>query len=362
MPYICPDLAESVATAPMEAGGGEIYIRPGDAAKFGSPGPDAKLRLSVWDSAGATRRGVLIVVGRSSNVLTVDGPDVGSEPFGVEAGDVVACVPVGRDVEELWARAMTPGPQGEPGPKGDAGDVGPQGEQGPKGDAGEQGPQGEPGPTGPKGDKGDPGNQGPQGLQGLQGIQGVQGPKGDTGDVGPQGEPGPKGDPGDDGPQGPAGDAGPKGDQGDPGVGVPTGGTTGQVLTKTSGADYAASWQDPAGGGGGGGAMTFQLARLADLAAGTNLTRSGRIAGAAGAISKVKIQASTNGGSGGFTLRINRNGASIFAANPAVAASTTTVQTFVPTTTSVAENDVYTVDCTAAGTGVQDVLVVLYLS
>ena len=47
------------------------------------------------------------------------------------------------------------------------------------------------------------------------------------------------------GPQGPQGDAGPKGD---PGVGVPTGGTTGQVLVKTSDVDYATEWRDPQAG------------------------------------------------------------------------------------------------------------------
>lgn len=33
---------------------------------------------------------------------------------------------------------------------------------------------------------------------------------------------------------------------------LPPGGSAGQVLTKSSGADYAASWQTPSGGGGGG--------------------------------------------------------------------------------------------------------------
>lgn len=36
------------------------------------------------------------------------------------------------------------------------------------------------------------------------------------------------------------------GPQGDPGVGVPDGGTTGQVLTKSSGTDYDTIWLDPA--------------------------------------------------------------------------------------------------------------------
>ena len=50
------------------------------------------------------------------------------------------------------------------------------------------------------------------------------------------------------GPQGPPGVAGPPGTAG---VGVPPGGTTGQVLGKTSNADYITSWQNVSGGGGG---------------------------------------------------------------------------------------------------------------
>lgn len=48
---------------------------------------------------------------------------------------------------------------------------------------------------------------------------------------------------------GPPGRTGKKGDKGDPGVGVPTGGTTGQVLTKNSNTDYDDSWQTPAASG-----------------------------------------------------------------------------------------------------------------
>ena len=38
------------------------------------------------------------------------------------------------------------------------------------------------------------------------------------------------------------------GAQGTPGQGVPAGGTTNQVLTKTGSADYAAEWRDAGGG------------------------------------------------------------------------------------------------------------------
>lgn len=41
---------------------------------------------------------------------------------------------------------------------------------------------------------------------------------------------------------GPTGAAGAPGSPGATGAGVPTGGSTGQVLAKTSGADYATAW------------------------------------------------------------------------------------------------------------------------
>lgn len=69
--------------------------------------------------------------------------------------------------------------------------------------------------------------------------------------------------------QGQKGDPGDPGPQGDPGVGVPTGGLTGQVLAKSSGADYATQWVDQTGGGGGGGgtwgSITGTLSSQTDL-------------------------------------------------------------------------------------------------
>lgn len=47
-----------------------------------------------------------------------------------------------------------------------------------------------------------------------------------------------------------------KGPQGTAGVGVPTGGTTGQVLAKKSGSDYDTEWVNQSGGGGGTGSVT----------------------------------------------------------------------------------------------------------
>lgn len=133
----------------------------------------------------------------------------------------------------IEAGAIT-GPAGPQGPKGDTGEPGPQG---PKGDTGAAGPQGATGLQGPAGERGEVGPQGPKGdtgAQGLQGPQGEQGPTGAKGDAGPQGPQGPKGDMGDPGPQGPAG------------AGVPSGGTAGQVLSKT---EDGTAWTDPPSGG-----------------------------------------------------------------------------------------------------------------
>jgi len=130
----------------------------------------------------------------------------------------------------------TPGPTGPPGPPGEPGEPGPVGPAGEDGAPGVAGPQGIQGPAGAASTV--PGPQGPAGPAGADGAPGSTGPKGDTGDPGAQGI------------QGPAGTAGATGAQGPAGPGVPAGGTTSQVLTKTSATDYATAWQTPAAGGG----------------------------------------------------------------------------------------------------------------
>lgn len=81
-----------------------------------------------------------------------------------------------------------------------------------------------------KGDKGDKGDTGSQGIQGIQGIQGV---KGDDGAPGSNG------------------------------VGVPVGGAVGQVLAKTSSADYATTWVNQSGGGGASGVFVQETRPVA---------------------------------------------------------------------------------------------------
>ena len=119
------------------------------------------------------------------------------------------------------------------GPQGATGDQGPQGAQGPVGNTGTQGPQGSiglegpQGPTGLKGDQGLIGNTGTQGIQGIEGPQGPTGAKGDQGLIGNTGTQGVQGN---------------TGTQGNAGVGVPVGGSAGQVLAKIDSDDYNTQW------------------------------------------------------------------------------------------------------------------------
>ena len=194
------------------------------------------------------------------------------------------------------------GEKGDKGDKGDRGEVGPQGAQGAQGVQGIQGPQGIAGQTGPQGVQGIQGIQGEKGDDGYpfliykqyddisefnasdfpeiglmfmvmqedydpedptqsigypiyrytaegnppynlvvhlasQGIKGDKGDKGDTGAQGPQGATGAQGPQGETGPQGPEGPQGPQG------VGLPEGGTTGQVLAKETNSDYEFEWK-----------------------------------------------------------------------------------------------------------------------
>ncbi len=214
----CVDLAQAEVLAPRSAGGASLVISGADASEFGTPTADAPLKLVVYRAE--TFVTALLVTGRDENILSVAGPLEGFADAALQSGDTVACVPLASDIRDLWAALeaieLTPGPQGEQGPVGETGPQGiqgPQGDPGPKGDAGDVGPQGPPGAAGPKGD---PGSDGAPGADGLDGVDGIQGPPGSTGPAGP---------------------------------GVAAGGATGQVLAKTSSADYATAWIDPPSGG-----------------------------------------------------------------------------------------------------------------
>lgn len=137
------------------------------------------------------------------------------------------------------------GPQGPIGLTGATGATGPQGPIGLTGTTGATGPQGPTGATGPMGPQGPTGATGPMGLTGSTGLTGPQGAIGAIGPMGPQGPVGAIG------PTGPTGATGATGPQGAAGQGVPTGGTTGQVLAKVNATDYNTQWVTPSAGGSG---------------------------------------------------------------------------------------------------------------
>lgn len=191
-------------------------------------------------------------------------------------------LPAGSSATASWdngtlSLGIPRGAQGIQGIQGTQGEQGAQGEKGEKGDTGATGATGAKGDTGATGNgiasvimnadytltitftdgteyttpsiRGAQGEQGIQGIQGEQGAQGIQGAKGETGETG----------------NGIA-SAVLNSDytltltftdgtsyttpsiRGANGVGVPTGGTTGQVMTKSSDTDYDTEWTTPSGG------------------------------------------------------------------------------------------------------------------
>lgn len=186
------------------------------------------------------------------------------------------------------------------GPRGPQGDPGPTGPPGADGENGQPGADGTPGPAGEDGAPGSDGREialrtaagfvqwqydGDPGWTNLIALADLTGPRGDDGTDGTNGADGKSvelrvsggyiqwrqtdgawanlialtaitGPAGEDGAPGSPGADGADGEDGAPGVGVPAGGTTGQVLTKTGAGDYATGWTDPAGGSGGSDAAT----------------------------------------------------------------------------------------------------------
>ena len=105
---------------------------------------------------------------------------------------------------------------------------------------------------------------------------------GPTGPAGPEGPTGPVGATGPTGPAGPQGDPGPAGADG---LGVPAGGTTGQVLAKASNADNDTEWVTGGGGGGATGGGTDKVFYENDQVVTTDYTlTAGKNASSAGPI------------------------------------------------------------------------------
>ena len=124
------------------------------------------------------------------------------------------------------------------------------------GATGATGPTGATGATGPTGETGLTGSTGPTGLTGSTGPTGLTGPTGETGLTGPTGSTGLTGATGSTGYtpvkgvdyfDGATGATGLTGATGPSGIGVPSGGSINQVLSKASATDYDTTWADPGG-------------------------------------------------------------------------------------------------------------------
>lgn len=260
----------------------------GKNGKDGKDGDDGKAGVSVVGASVALDGSLVLDLSNGGQI---------------DAGEVVGPAGPGGMNGNQGPQGLQ-GPQGIQGATGSAGATGATGATGPQGEQGIQGIQGVAGPTGPqgiqgvKGDTGDTGATGapgtsvnikgevatvgalpsvgnvvgdayivtadgnlytwtgsswldvgqivgPQGATGATGPQGIQGVKGDTGDTGPQGIQGIQGI---QGVKGDTGDTGPAGTNGTNGVGVPVGGTTGQVLSKINATDYNTQWITPNAG------------------------------------------------------------------------------------------------------------------
>lgn len=267
------------------------------------------------------------------------GPTGSTGPQGI-AGAVGATGVAGAQGAQGTTGSQGPagpaGPQGATGPAGSGatgatGPAGAQGVAGAQGATGPQGPQGDPGPastqgatgaTGPQGSGGSVGATGAQGATGPQGTAGVQGATGATGTAGSAGVAGATGPIGATGPQGATGPTGSGGVQGATGAtgpagsGVPTGGSTGQVLSKSSNTDYDTQWVAQTGGvspidgggetyynaGDGGAAITLNLVngnvQRVRLTANCTITLTAPAAGAYRSLMIYVVQ----DGTGGWTI------------------------------------------------------------
>jgi len=149
----------------------------------------------------------------------------------------------------------------------------------------------------------------------CNGAAGSTGGKGDQGNPGTAGTPGATGGKGDKGDPGTAGTPGSTGGKGDTGVGVPTGGTAGQILTKTGTTDYATQWSTPTAGGSGG--VTTQL--RANKVGGTGETLPAATSTTAPTIAfNNVVTAPTQGAWDGTTYTVGTSGAGLYLIQSAI--------------------------------------------
>jgi hypothetical protein len=152
------------------------------------------------------------------------------------------------------------GTDGSSGSSGTDGSSGSSGTSGISGTSGSSGTSGISGTSGSSGTDGSSGSSGTDGSSGSSGTSGISGTSGSSGTAGTSGSSGTSGISGTSGSSGTDGSSGSSGTDGQDGVGIPSGGTSGQVLTKVDSSLYNVTWSDPTGASGAG--YTKYLLRL----------------------------------------------------------------------------------------------------
>lgn len=244
-----------------------------------APSPDQYTQImqamtgKVDKDQGAQNAGKILGINDAGQVEPMDNAGGGSS-------DLLWRPSVSESGELSWTQDSSTDPpetvniMGPQGPAGKDGDPGQKGETGATGPAGKDGITPTIGGNGnwylgetdtgkpSRGEQGPKGEQGPPGKDGTPGQQGEPGPAGQTGPAGPIGatpniqigqvttlEPGQDATASMTGtPENPLLNLGiPKGEKGNPGEnaqnGIPSGGTTGQVLVKKTDSDYEVEWK-----------------------------------------------------------------------------------------------------------------------
>lgn len=165
------------------------------------------------------------------------------------------------------------------------------------------------------------------------------------------------------GPQGSTGTPGTAGPPGAPGVGVPLGGTTGQVLSKVSGGNYDTAWTAPGGASYPVETLMFALSdeTTALTTGNAKLTMRMPYKGVISGLPRIAL--STASSSGLPTVDINKNGATILSTKLTIDAtektSVTAAAQAVVSSNSFNDDDEFTYDIDVAGTGAKGLKVTL---
>lgn len=178
-------------------------------------------------------------------------------------------------------------------------------------------------------------------------TRGVKGEKGDTGEMGPRGYTGDVGSKGDKGDTGEKGEKGDDGATGATGVGIPSGGTTHQIMRKASATNYDMEWADNKA------ARAISFFIPGELGAVPSVSQI--LVPYALTIAKVKCSVGTAPTGANLIVDIHKNGTTIFTTQsnrPTITAGNTSATDIIPEVESLLEGDILTLDIDQIGSTV----------